>query len=58
MRGGRREGSGRKAPDGARVSITARVSRQTAEALRNLKGEQSLGRLIDKIVEHYKNTAL
>lgn len=53
MRGGARKGAGRKAPDGARVSITARVSPQTAEALRRLKGEQSLGRLIDKIVEHY-----
>lgn len=57
-RGGKREGAGRKAPNGARVSICARVSRQTAEALRDLKGEQSLGRLIDTIVEHYINTAL
>lgn len=55
-RGGARKGSGRKAPDGARVSITARVSRLTYEALRDLKGEQSLGRLIDKIVEHYTQT--
>ena len=55
-RGGKREGAGRKAPNGARVSICARVSRQTAEVLRDLKGEQSLGRLIDKIVEHYTQT--
>lgn len=53
-RGGARKGAGRKAPDGARVSITARVSRQTYKALQDLKGGQSLGRLIDKIVEQYK----
>lgn len=58
MRGGKREGAGRKAPNGTRVSITARVSPQTRDILQQIQGEQSLGGTIDRIVEHYKDTAM
>ena len=53
-RGGKREGAGRPAPFGVRVTLNARVSQETMDFLKANKGELSLGQFIDKIVKEYK----
>ena len=53
MRGGKREGAGRPAPDGARVTIAARVTSETRERL-TTEAEQrhmSLGHLLDELAK-------
>lgn len=53
MRGGARQGAGRKAPNGARVSICVRISRKAKELLDKNKGDESLGTIIDKAIINY-----
>lgn len=54
MRGGKREGAGRPAPDGERIHINVRVSPAAEKKLRRLAdSEGSLGKAIDKLAEHY-----
>lgn len=51
MRGGRREGSGRPAPDGARVAINARISREAYQKVVQLAEiEGGIGRALDKMI--------
>ena len=50
--GGRREGAGRPAPDGPRVSLNCRVKPETLEALRHME-TSSIGKAVDMIVEDY-----
>jgi len=54
-RGGARPGAGRKAPDGRRVTITARVLPKTKEILKRMRAEgKSIGRMLDCIAEDYE----
>jgi len=54
-RGGARPGAGRKAPDGKRVTVSARVLPRTKEILAEMKAEgSSLGRIIDSIALAWK----
>ena len=56
-RGGARVGAGRKAPDGKRVTVTARVLPETKETLREMKDEGcSLGRIIESIAAAWKES--
>lgn len=50
MRGGSRKGSGRKAPDGKRVTLSLRVRPDTKKTLEGLKDGRSMGETIDDIV--------
>jgi len=55
-RGGKRQGAGRKLLSGSpRVTITARVAKETKERLDQLRAEGfSTGQLIDKWVEGFQ----
>jgi len=47
-RGGARPGAGRKAPDGRRVTVTARVLPETKETLLQMRAAGiGIGRLLD-----------
>ena len=55
--GGARPGAGRKAVNGKRVTVTARVLPSTREILREMKAEgSSLGRIIDSIALAWKES--
>lgn len=52
-RGGKRQGAGRKAsPEGARVTLNARVLPSTLETLRSMAAEKglSVGAMIDSLL--------
>lgn len=49
--GGKREGAGRKAPEGRRVTMSVRVLPETREKLERLSGERQIGKYIDHLVE-------
>lgn len=52
-RGGKREGAGRKPNNETkRILITARIDQTTHEKLMKLKGNRSLGLLIDEIIQN------
>ena len=54
-RGGARPNAGRKAVNGKRVTVTARVLPETKETLREMKAEGiSIGRILDRKAEDYK----
>ena len=54
-RGGARPNAGRKAPDGKRVTVTARVLPETKATLQDMKAQGiSLGRIIDSIAQAWK----
>lgn len=51
--GGARPGAGRKPKKDKRVQVTAYVTRRTADIIASIKGEQPLGRIVDKIAENW-----
>lgn len=56
MRGGRREGAGRKKKADARVVISASVAKATRDKLKRLTEEtgERLGTVLDYIIENVK----
>lgn len=55
VRGGKREGAGRPAPQGRRVTLAVRVLPSTKQYLQDIKGERSIGQVIDELVEQNQN---
>lgn len=51
--GGARPGAGRKPKEDKRVQVTAYVTPKTAELIASLDKGERLGRIVDKIAEHW-----